>query len=282
MKQVFLNGRFLPENEACVPVTDRSFRYGDGLFETMRVYDGRPFRWAEHLRRLQTGAQFLGIRIPFADEALAAFALELIQRNEEPESVLRLHLSRGVGPRGYSVRGADSPVVVMTTYPAVRPDPSRPVRWRLSVSSFTLNEGDRLAGFKTANRLVSILARAEVEARGFDEALLTNPAGEVVEAASSNVFWIERGVVCTPPLSLGALPGVTRAMVLELAHELGVPTEERRAVVEQLRASDGVFLTLSSLEIVPAVQLDGYRLAESPVVRQIHEAYRAWSVRREA
>ncbi len=281
MKQVFLNGRFLPENEACIPVMDRSFLYGDGLFETMRVYDLRAFRWTDHLRRLQAGAEVLGIRIPFADEALAAFATELIQRNAEPESVLRLHLSRGVGPRGYSVRGADAPTVVMTTHPVIRPDPARPLRWKLTVSSFHLAGEGRLASFKTANKLVSILARAEAEARGFDEALLTNPAGDVVEASSSNVFWIEGGVVCTPPLDSGALPGVTRAVVLELARELGLPTDERRGAVDRLRVSDGVFLTLSSLEIVPVVQLDGQTLAESPVVRRLHEAYRGY-VRREA
>lgn len=270
---VWLNGHFLPAAEATVSVFDRSFLYGDGLFETIRVYGGRPFLWAEHLRRLHEGADFLNIRIPHTDAELAAAVGELVRRNVLPESTLRLHLTRGVGPRGYSPAAADAPALVMTLHGAEKHSPDRPVRWRLITSSFRLPAGDPLTSFKTANKLVQVLARAEAEARGANEALLLNTAGHVTEATGSNVFWIENGTVCTPPLSAGLLAGVTRGHVLHLARQLGLPTEERDCQPGELLAAQGVFLTNSHHEIQPAVCLDGVPLRESPITQRLHRTY---------
>ncbi|HTH46277.1 MAG TPA: aminotransferase class IV, partial [Candidatus Limnocylindria bacterium] len=147
---VFLNGQFVPEADAKVSVFDRSFLYGDGLFESVRVYAGQAFRWPQHLERLHAGAKFLGIRIPFTDAELTTAATELVARNGLPESNLRLVLSRGVGPRGYSPKGADSPTLVMTLHPAPVVSPEQPMRWELITSSFRIPAGDRLATFKTA------------------------------------------------------------------------------------------------------------------------------------
>lgn len=271
---VYLNGQFVPEAEAKVSVFDRSFLYGDGLFETVRVYAGRPFLWPQHLARLREGAKFLGIRVPLSDAGLTEAATSLIGRNAMPGSLLRITLSRGVGRRGYSPKGADDPVLVMTVHPATHNDPADPVCWTLATSSFRVPAGDRLATFKTANKLAQVLARAEAEERGADEALLLNTDGRFAEAASSNLFWIERGVVCTTPLADGLLAGVTRAFVVELARGLGLPTSERGCGPGQLQEAEGVFLTTSSLEIVPATRLDGNPLRRSPIVKQLHEAYR--------
>src|SRR5690349_13891777 len=114
---VFLNGQFVPEEQATISVFDRSFLYGDGLFESLRVTRGKPFRWWDHMERLRKGGDFLGIKIPFACKSLEKFAAELIAKNQMPEALLRLTVSRGVGPRGYSPKGADKPVVVMTLHP---------------------------------------------------------------------------------------------------------------------------------------------------------------------
>src|SRR6266403_5504984 len=114
---VFLDGKFVPEEQAVVSVFDRSFLYGDGLFETMRVSGGQPFLWTEHLERLQRGAAFLKIQIPFSADVLRAHAEQLIRLNQLPDALLRLTLSRGVGPRGYSPRGADDPRLVMALHP---------------------------------------------------------------------------------------------------------------------------------------------------------------------
>lgn len=272
---VWLNGQFVPKTEAKVSVFDRSFLYGDGLFETVRVYAGRPFRWPQHLERLHAGAKFLGIQVPFNDEELTAAVSELVTRNALPEATLRLTLSRGVGPRGYSPRDADSPTLVVTLHPAPVVSLENPRRWKLITSSFRIPAGDRLATFKTTSKLGHVMARAEAEERDADEALLLNTDGRFVEATSSNLFWIEDGAVCTPPLADGLLAGVTRAFMLELAQQLGLPTSERACEPEQLRQAQGVFLTNSVLEIGPAISLDDVPLRESPITQRLHQTYRA-------
>ena len=271
---VFLNGQFVPEDQAVISVFDRSFLYGDGLFETLRVYHGKPFRWMQHLERLQHGADFLRIRLPYSPQEMRGHAQRLIEQNQMPESLLRISQSRGVGRRGYSVAGADCPALVMTLHPATALDPNNPPRWRLMTSSFRVPSGEKLAAFKTCNKLPQILARAEAEAHGADEALLLNTDGRVAEAASSNLFWIENGTVCTTPLASGILAGVTRGLVIELCQSLALTQQEKAVGPESLKKADAVFLTLSTLEVVSAISLDGQVLGQSPVVEKIRQAYR--------
>jgi branched-chain amino acid aminotransferase len=283
---VFINGQFVPEHAATVSVFDRSFLYGDGLFETMLVSNGKPFRWSQHLERLEHGAQFLGINVPFSRETLAGFAAQLIFGNKMPEALLRLTLSRGVGLRGYSPKGAVKPTLVMTVHPApgapsiasTRPSPAwqalgAPHRWCAHTASFRLPAGESLAQFKSCNKLTQILARAEAEAAGADEALLLNTDGFVVEAASSNLFWIERGTVCTPPLASGILAGVTRKVVCELCAKLGMPVRETNLRPEQFAGVEAAFLSLSSHGIIALGCVDGANLGDSPIVARLREAY---------
>lgn len=269
---VFLNGQFVPEEQALVSVFDRAFLYGDGLFESLRVFDGRPFRWASHLKRLRRGAEFLGIRVPFSDRALLEFAAELIRRNARLDAVLRLTLTRGAGSRGYSPKGAGQPTLVMALHPA--PDGMTAPLWKLATASFRLPAREPLAQFKTCNKLPQILARAEADAAGADEALLLNTDGYVVEASSGNLFWMDEGVVCTPPVPGGILPGVTRAVVLEICRALCIPTQEAAPRPKELLHAEGVFLTLSSRGVVEAVTLDAQPLRRSSRVAPIQAQYR--------
>jgi aminodeoxychorismate lyase len=269
---VFLNGQFVPEDRAVVSVFDRSFLYGDGLFETVLVRQGKPFRWPQHLERLHRGAEFLGLKLPFADDPLGKFVEELIAANCRPDGLLRMTLSRGVGVCGYSPKGADRPTLVMSLHPL--PSVKEPARgWRLLTTARRLPAGESLAQYKTANKLTQILARAEADAVGADEALLLNTDGFVVEGASSNLFWVQSGVVCTPPMTSGVLAGVTRAVVLELCRDLALPAQETTVTPEDLRQAEGVFLTLSSLGVVTAAELDGVPLMQSPFVEKLHRAY---------
>ena len=270
---VFLNGEFVPEEQAVVSVFDRGFLYGDGLFETMRVSRGKLFCWRQHLERLGRGAAYLKLRMPFSPEELQTYATQLIQRNQMLESLLRITLSRGIGPRGYSFRGAESPFLVMSLHPAPALDSEHPLKWRLMTTPVRLAAGEALAQFKTCNKLPQILARAEAEAHGADEGLLLNTAGEVAEAGSSNLFWVQNGIVCTPALASGILAGVTRAIVLELCHQLGLPAREVGIRPKELAQAEGVFLSLSSLGVVEAVALDGHSLRQSPLVPRIRAAY---------
>ncbi|MGN6553740.1 MAG: aminodeoxychorismate lyase [Verrucomicrobiota bacterium] len=272
--QVFLNGQFVPEEQAVVSVFDRSFLYGDGLFETMLVHNAKPFRWAQHLDRLERGAAFLKIKLPFSAEALRGFVEDLIVRNQMPNALLRLTLSRGVGPRGYSPKGAEHSTLVMSLHSAPGGlDSEAAPRWKLLTSSLRLPAGERVAQFKTCNKLAQILARAEADAAEADEALLLNTDGFVVEASSSNLFWLDGNVICTPPLAGGILAGVTRAVVLEVCQSLGLVTEERHIALAELKQVQGIFLSLSSWGVVEAQSLDGSVFESSQLAAKIRSEY---------
>src|SRR5665213_711952 len=145
-----------------------------------------------------------------------AAAWRLIARNQMPEAMLRLSVSRGLTARGYSPKNATRPSVVMTMHPLPNLDWTKLPRWRVVTASFRLPANDPLTSFKTANKLIQILARAEADDAGAHEALLLNTKGFLAEGTTSNLFWIRDGAVCTPPLAAGALPGVTRGAVFDL------------------------------------------------------------------
>ena len=270
---VFLNGQFVPEAQAVVSVLDRGFLYGDGIFETMRVVRGNPFRWAEHMERFQRGAAFLKIQSPFAPDELFAHVRRLIELNALPDSLLRITLSRGVGARGYSPKGANQPTLVMTLNPAPERKPGAPPAWRVITASFRLPANEALAQFKTCNKLPQVMARAEADAAGADEALLLNTDGHVVEASSSNLFWIANGFVCTPPLQSGILAGVTRLVVLEICRNLGLPVRECAIKPAELQRVEGAFLSLSSWGVVELDSVDGLPLGRSAWAAKIRAAY---------
>ena len=268
---VFLNGEFVPEEKAVVSVFDRSFRYGDGLFEALLVVNGKMFRWAEHAARMERSAEFLQLSIPYSREEMCRIAQELIERNGLPDAVLRLQVSRGTGPRSYAPTGEEKPVVVMSLHPAPARNPASPVGCKLTVCSMRVATNDPLAGLKSCSRLLQVLAATEARARQADEALLVNTDGHVTEGSTSNVFWIDGGTVCTPPLTTGALPGVTRAVLLEICAALNLPWQETRLRPDQLRETDGVFLSVSTRGVVEAGSLDGTALRRSPLTPRLRD-----------
>jgi len=274
---VFLNGQFLPEAQAVVPVSDRGFLLGDGLFETMRVVHRNPFRFAQHLERMTRGADFLKIKCPFTTKELEKFAGQLIEQNKMPEAILRLTLTRGPGERGYTPNGDSKPTVVMTLHPA--PPLEIAVEWNLIMSSFRIPTADPLASFKTTSKILHVMARTEAVEQGADEALLLNTNGEVAETASGNLFWVYDDIICTAPTGRGVLPGITRAVVLEICQALGLETNKRAIKPEALRNSAGLFVTQSALGIVPVAVFDGKPITPSPLVDQIAHAYQEMLVR---
>jgi aminodeoxychorismate lyase len=270
---VFLNGKFLPEADAVVPLNDRGLLLGDGLFETMRVANGRPFRLAQHLERLTRGAEFLKIQLPFTPREIQKFAEQLIGKNELADAVLRVTLTRGAGQRGYSPKNSGAPTFAMTLHPLPLVNADEPLQWSLITSSFRVPASDALAAVKTTSKILNVLARAEAEEKGADEALLLNTNGEVAETAGGNLFWIYQDHVCTVPTGRGVLPGITRAVVLEICQTLGLETQKRIIKPEQLRNATGIFVTQSALGIVPVAAFDGLPVAPSPLVDQIASAY---------
>lgn len=269
---VFVNGEFVSEERAVVSVFDRGFTYGDGLFDTLRLHNGRPFQWDQHIERLLAGAQFLRIDVPLKAHELRRVADELASRNNVLHGVLRISLSRGIGPRGYSPKGASRPSIVVATF--AMPELSRTLpTWRLVTSDCRVSSGDALAATKTTNKLLHVLARGDTDAKGADEALLRNAAGDLVEGTCSNLFWIERGTILTPPTDCGVLPGITRNTVLGICRSLNLPAQERRCELRHLADADGVFMTLSSLGIVEAAALDDTALRHCVEIERIRGAW---------
>ena len=270
---VFLNGRYVPQENAVISVFDRGFLYGDGLFETIRIYNGRLFRWEAHSQRLQAGLDYLKINSPYRHAELRDFALRLIAENQSPDSLLRLNISRGPSSRrGYSSIGADTPTVVMAIHPAPPRSTELP-RWRVITSNIRLPANEPLANIKTCNKIHQVLARAEADAAGADDIILLNSEGFAVEGSSSNLFWIQDNVVNTPPLPSGILPGVTRSIVLELCRHAEIETRENRVTPQHLVNSDGVFLTLTSLGIVECQSLNGKSIRSSEMVAELFQQY---------
>jgi aminodeoxychorismate lyase len=268
-----LNGRLVPEAAARISVLDRGFLYGDGLFESLRVARGQPFRLSQHLQRLRRGMAHLKLLAPWNDQELAQFARETVAANNLPEAVMRITLTRGVGPRGYSPKAANSPTLTMTLHPAQLIAPGELEHWKLHTAALRLPADYELAAYKTCNKLPQILARAEAEEHGADEALLLNTADFVTEGAASNIFWMNGASCGTPPLRAGALPGVTREIILELAAQRKWELIEQNLTRDQLYQQDAVFLTLSTIGVAAAVALDGQPLKLSPRVGQLHAAY---------
>jgi branched-chain amino acid aminotransferase len=270
---VLVNDRFVPEEQAVVSVLDRGFLYGDGLFETVRVSNGRLFRWGRHMLRLHRGARFLRLDVPATDGRLRELAMELIRLNGASEGILRLTLTRGSSARGYSPKNASKPTLVMMMHPMVASETNDTPCWRLVTSSSRLRTDDPLALFKSCNRLVQVLARAEADDAGCDEVLFLNDAGFAVETASGNLFWIDKGEVCTAPLSTGILPGVTRSVLFEVCDAMGKRVIEQGITRGQLLGMEGAFASVSSLGVVEIAQIDQAELRRSDLVSLIRGGY---------
>lgn len=269
---VFLNGILLPSAQALVPVNDRGFMYGDGLFETTRVFNGRPFRLAQHLERMVRGAEYLKIPLPYSPKEIQKFAGQLVEANALPDAVLRVTLTRGAGERGYTPGATTTPTLVMSLHP-LPPQPEDGARWNMITSSYHIPASGAISSFKTTSKILHVFARIEAQERGADEALLLNTNGEVAETAGGNIFWVFQDKICTVPTGRGVLPGITRAVVLEICQSLGLETNKRVIKPQHLRNAEGIFVTQSVLGIVPVVSFDGEAVRPSPLVDQIASAY---------
>lgn len=277
-----VNGNVVPIEEARVSVLDNGFTFGDSVYETLRTYRGRPFALARHLARMRASADRLGFDIPFADAVLAARLDAVLARAQNPESYIRLIVTRGVGDISYRFERVKGPTVVMAVKP-YHPYPEGHYREGISVVVVSIRRNHPRAldpAIKSGNLLNNILAVREAQARGAEEPVLLNERDEITEGASTNLFIVKGGTVLTPPLTAGILAGVTRAVLLDLLPDLGLPVREQTVRVPDLMTADEAFLTSTTRETVPIRAVDGTPIGEGrpgPLTRRILEAFRAYA-----
>ncbi len=254
---IYLNGDLLPDDQIRIDPADRGFLLGDGIFETMRSYQGRIFRLDAHLDRLFSGAEFLGIPVPLMRDELARGVSATLEANQLSNrgASLRLTLTRGPGPRGLIPPPRPQPTVLITATPLTQT--SFPPAKAILAKDIRRNEHSLCSKIKSLNYLDNILARQQAEQAGADEALLLNTAGHLAEASTANLFIDHEGTLQTPPIGDGALPGITRSVVLELAAKLGIPAQETSITADDLPRANEAFLTNSIIEIRPLVQVEG-------------------------
>jgi branched-chain amino acid aminotransferase len=279
-----VNGEITPAELAHVSVLDNGFLFGDAVYETLRTYGGRPFHLDRHLARLRRSARRLAIPLPEGDDGLTRDADALLRRAANSESYLRIIVSRGAGDASYRFDRVKGPTIVMLCKP-YEPLPDRYYAEGVPVIVSAVRRNPPRAldpAIKSCNLINNILATQEAQAKGAMEPLLLNETGEVAEGAGSNVFLVKDGVLLTPPLEAGILPGVTRQVVLELARAQETTVREEPIAVKDLLAADEAFITSTLKELVPIASVDGAPLGRGrpgPITLRLLEAFRQYAPR---
>src|SRR6202040_1868105 len=226
--QIYIDGKFFPEGDAKISVFDHGLLYGDGIFEGIRFYNGRVFRLEEHLDRLWDSARSICLEIPMSKRGMAEALLETIRQNDLREGYIRLVVTRGVGNLGLNPAQCKRPsVIIITAQIALYSETVyRNGLTVVTCATRRTNPASLNPAVKSLNYLNNVMARIEANLANADEALMLNDAGNVAECTADNVFVIKRGQVFTPPITAGALRGITRSVVFEIAAELGIKTSE--------------------------------------------------------
>ena len=270
---VFLNGKFVESEQATISVLDRGVAYGDGLFEMVRVSQGKPFAWKEHWARFQLGLDVLKLVSPLDEAQTFSAVCELLVRNRLEQGFVRWSITRGTGPRGYSIRGCLSPTFFIHCGGLPLLPIDRPLSWTLATVSWQLPPASCLSPCKHSNKLLQILAKAQAQEAGADEPVMTGLDGTVAEAASGNIAWIRGRRLIRPPQSLGSLAGVTEKILEDLLPPLGMELSHESIRPSDLFDTDGVMLNLSTYGVVEAIALDGKTLPQSPLTFQLWSAF---------
>ena len=277
--QIYIDGTFYPESEAKISVFDHGLLYGDGVFEGIRFYNGRVFRLAEHITRLYKSAEAICLNIPLDRDALTGALLETIRRNDLRDGYIRLVVSRGKGNLGLSPEHCPTPTIIIiaakiTLYPGESYEKGLKI---VTCATRRMAHGALSPMVKSLNYLNNIMAKIEATHAGAGEGLMLNEQGLVAECTGDNIFLVSDGLVNTPPISSGALAGVTRAVAIQIADELGIEFSETEMTRYDIYTADECFLTGTAAEIIPAVELDKRPIGAGkpgPVTRRLIARFR--------
>lgn len=256
---IYLNNQFVKKEDALVSVYDHGFLYGDGVFEGIRVYDGNVFKLEEHLERLFQSAQSIMLKIPYTKEELQDLVVETVRKNDLRSAYIRLIVSRGPGNLGIDPETCLHPqVIIIAEKLALFPDELYEKGLKVGSVSTRRNHPDVLSPqIKSLNYLNNILVKIEANQAGVHEALMLNDEGYVTEGSTDNIFIVKDGVIYTPPVYLGALEGVTRNTIINLAQKFNYEVREVPFTRHDVYIAEEVFLTGTAVEVISVIEVDG-------------------------
>lgn len=281
---IYVDGKLVPKEEAKVSVFDHGLLYGDGIFEGIRVYDGNIFKLEEHIKRLFESAKTIWLDLPMTIEELEDATVETVVANGMRDAYIRLVVTRGVGDLGIDPGKCPKPTVfiivsTISLYPQKFYDEGIPL---ITASTRRVPMESVDPRIKSCNYLNNILAKIEAKQAGVPEAIMLNHYGRVAECTADNIFIVKDGRLRTPRLTEGALPGVTRESILELASEAGIDTRETILGLHDLYNADECFLTGTGAEVVPVVSIDARKIGDGKpgkTTLQLLDAFREYRVR---
>jgi len=273
---VYLNDRLVPRAEATVSVFDHGFLYGDGVYETMRVYDDVVFMLDEHLTRLFRSATLIGLTIPLDREGIKAAIYDTLSANSLRNAYVRITISRGYGPIGLDPDLCSTPTfVVITEKMKDYPKAFYAKGIKVIIAKTKRNLSDAInPQIKSLNFLNNILAKIEAKREDAYEAIMLNGSGYLTEGTISNVFFCRDDMLCTPSIGCGLLDGITRTVILDLAVREGLMVREGEFSKEDIYAAREVFLTNTTMEVMPVSQVDKVRYNVGDMGRLLRKAYR--------
>jgi branched-chain amino acid aminotransferase len=276
--QVWIDGKLVNKEDAKVSVYDHGLLYGDGVFEGMRIYNGRIFECRAHMRRLFDSAKAIRLTIPYTAERLEQVTYDTMQANGFTDCYVRLIVTRGIGSLGLDPNRCPGPsVIVITDQVQLYPKEMYENGMAVITASVIRNHPNALSPrIKSLNYLNNILAKIEAMDAGVPEAVMLNHEGYVAECTADNIFIVRNGEVFTPPASDGSLEGVTRGAIINLARSSMIPMHERRLERHDLYIADECFLTGSGAEVIAVTKIDGRVIGDGkpgPVTQKLHAAF---------
>lgn len=273
---VYLNGKIVPSKEAVVSVFDHGFLYGDGIYETMRAYDGIIFKLDEHLNRLSRSASLISLSVPLDVSSLKIALYETLIANSLKNAYIRLTVSRGSGAIGLDPDLCPEPAIVIITQQLKEyPQSLYKNGINLIIAETRRNHKDAINPLiKSLNFLNNILAKIEAKRAGAYEAVMLNTAGKLTEGTISNLFFYKDNVLCTPSIDCGILDGITRGIIIDIAKNKGIHVKEDRFVTEDIYSAQEVFITNTTLEVMPVSCVDEYSFKPGDITRLLRNAYR--------
>ena len=277
--KVYLDGKFVDSDDAKVSVFDHGLLYGDGVFEGIRLYEGNIFRLEEHLERLEYSAKAIMLELPLTRAQLSEATCETCRQNGLTDAYIRLVVTRGVGDLGLAPWLCPKPTVFIiaskiSLYPAEHYENGLAI---VTVPTRRINPAALPSTIKSLNYMNNILGKIEAKQFGALEAIMLNDQGYVAECTADNVFIVHKGQIITPDASQGALKGVTRSTIFDLARESNIPIRENNMTRYDIWCADECFLTGSGAEVIPVVKLDGRVIGTGrpgPITQRVLAAFR--------